>query len=195
MSTAQPKVSKFNAGDATEWMEHSGVSLADVANEDDAAEMKLGAIGFLRAPTAATTQFDFPYDEVLIVTKGSCEVTSDGVTVSAGPGDVVYLPAGVPGTFHVPEQAELVYVASSPYGSVNREAKAELLAQRGQRRTRATSVSGNAIAVGSGSREQLHGPGNKSLPQLVELDSAEPRQPPGMPSVVRGDVGSAHRCP
>ncbi len=45
-------------------------------------------------------------------------------------GEVIYLPAGVPGSFHADTDLELVYVASSPYGRVNREEKAELLGQQ-----------------------------------------------------------------
>jgi len=44
-------------------------------------------------------------------------------------GEVIYLPAGVPGSFHADTDVELVYVASSPYGEVNREVKAQLLAE------------------------------------------------------------------
>jgi len=120
-------VEKFTIEAATDWMEWSGVRLADVVNEDETGGMKLGAVGFTIAPKDADSSFDFAYDEVLIVTKGSCTVRSAGSSVTARAGEVIYLPAGVPGTFHADEDMELVYVASSPYGEVNREAKAELL--------------------------------------------------------------------
>jgi ethanolamine utilization protein EutQ (cupin superfamily) len=81
----------------------SGTLLADVANEDDAPAMKLGAIGFTRAPAGADSEFEFEYDEALIVTKGACTIRSGGDSVSAGVGEVVYLPAGMPGTFHADE--------------------------------------------------------------------------------------------
>jgi len=126
---APPAVKKFTIATATEWMTWSGTQLADVANEDDAPDMKLGAIGFTRAPAGATSSFQFPYDEVLVVTKGLCTVSDGDLGHSAGPGEVVYLPANRPGRFRADEDVELVYVASSPYGEVNRQAKAELLAQ------------------------------------------------------------------
>ena len=44
-------------------------------------------------------------------------------------GEVIYLPAGVAGTFVAVEDIELVYVASSPYGAVNRDIKASQLAE------------------------------------------------------------------
>jgi ethanolamine utilization protein EutQ (cupin superfamily) len=120
-------VQKFASDDATEWMEYSGFSLADVVNEDEAPQAKLGALGFTRSRKGARSEFDFEYDEVLIVTKGRCTVRSRGHTLTANPGEALYLPAKVPGEICADEDLELVYVASSPYGQVNREAKAALL--------------------------------------------------------------------
>jgi hypothetical protein len=47
--------------------------------------------------------------------------------LTARVGEVLYLPAGTPGSFSADEDVELVYVASSPYGEVNRSVKASLL--------------------------------------------------------------------
>jgi quercetin dioxygenase-like cupin family protein len=121
-------VTKYTIDKAREWMEYSGMTLADVLNEDDTPATKLGAIGFTKAPKGATSEFKFAYDEALIVTKGKCTVTSNGQTYTAVSGEVIYLPAEVPGTFSADEDTDLVYVASSPYGEVNRAAKVELLA-------------------------------------------------------------------
>ncbi|HTV67256.1 MAG TPA: hypothetical protein VMF90_01855 [Rhizobiaceae bacterium] len=120
-------VQKFTSDAATEWMEYSGFSLADVVNEDEHPDAKLGALGFTRSRKGATSQFEFAYDEVLVVTKGSCTVRSGGQTLTAKLGETLYLPAGVPGEIRADEDLEIVYVASSPYGEVNRAAKAELL--------------------------------------------------------------------
>ena len=120
-------VQRFTSDDATEWMEWSGTSLVDVVNEDESPESKLGAVGFTRAPKGSSSEFEFAYDEVLIVTKGACTIRGRDREVTARVGEVVYLPAGVPGTFHADDDVELVYVASSPYGEVNREMKATLL--------------------------------------------------------------------
>jgi ethanolamine utilization protein EutQ (cupin superfamily) len=123
-------IKKFTIDTATDWMEWSGAALADVANEDDDSDMKLGAVGFTRAPAGVSSTFDFAYDEVLVITKGACTIRSDDRAVTARAGEVVYLPAHVPGTFHADMDVELVYVASSPYGRVNREAKEALLHER-----------------------------------------------------------------
>ena len=121
-------VEHFTSDGADGWMEHAGFTRADVANEDDTPAMKLGAVGFTRAPAGARSTFDFPYDEALVVTSGRCTVRSGDREVTAGPGEVVYLPAGVPGSLTADTDLEVVYVASSPYGEVNREARADLLA-------------------------------------------------------------------
>lgn len=120
-------IAKYSSDAATEWMEYSGMSLSDVMNEDDTPAAKLGAIGFTKNPKGTSSEFKFAYDEVLIVTKGKCTVTSKGKSYAAKTGEVIYLPAEVSGTFRADEDTMLVYVASSPYGSVNREAKAALL--------------------------------------------------------------------
>lgn len=120
-------VQKFTIGEARNWMVWERVALADVVNEDETPDVKLGAVGFLRAPWGVTTRFEFAYDEVLVVTKGRCTVTFDGGELTAGRGEVIYLPAGMPGSFRTEEDTELVYVASSPYGEVNRRVRAELL--------------------------------------------------------------------
>ncbi len=117
----------FTAETARGWMEWSGFALADVVNEDETPAARLGAVGFVKAPKGAKSTFNFPYDEVVIVTKGYCRVRSMAGVVTAGPGEVIYLPAHLPGTFEAADDVELVYVASSPYGAANREIKAQLL--------------------------------------------------------------------
>jgi quercetin dioxygenase-like cupin family protein len=120
-------VEKFTSDTAKDWMEWSGFALADVVNEDETPNAKLGGVGFTRSPKGSSSSFDFAYDEALIVTKGRCTIRSLDSVLTAGVGEVLYLPARVPGTIHADEELELVYVASSPYGEVNREIKAELL--------------------------------------------------------------------
>lgn len=121
-------VQRFAIGDAVDWMEWSGTELADVVNEDETPGVELGAVGFARAAKGASSAFEFAYDEVLVVTKGACTVRSQDAVLTARVGEVLYLPAAIPGTFSADEDVELVYVASSPYGEVNREAKSSLLA-------------------------------------------------------------------
>jgi len=120
-------VQTFSIQDATDWMHWSGTDLADVVNGDETPGVRLGAVGFARAPRGSRSRFEFPYDEVLVVTKGSCTVQGRGGARTARAAEVLYLRAGTAGSFVADEAVELVYVASSPYGEVNREAKAALL--------------------------------------------------------------------
>ncbi len=122
-----PGVFRFTIADAGDWMVYSGTELADVVNEDEHSWAKLGAVGFTRAKAGAQVPFEFAYDEVLVVTRGRCAVSHGSQRFSAGPGEVLYLRAGEPAVFHAEEDVEIVYVASSPYGAVNRQAKADLL--------------------------------------------------------------------
>jgi hypothetical protein len=50
-----------------------------------------------------------PHDEVTYVLEGLLEVDCDGVRVTAGPGDVVRVPAGHPAYYHAPEHAGMLY--------------------------------------------------------------------------------------
>jgi ethanolamine utilization protein EutQ (cupin superfamily) len=131
-TTNSRSVQKFTIDTARDWMEWAGIALADVVNEDETPDVKLGAVGFTRAPKGASSSFEFPYDEVLIVTSGICTVRTEAGSVTAKAGEVIYLPAGAQGTFIADEDTTHVYVASSPYGEVNRKAKAALLSEKAQ---------------------------------------------------------------
>ena len=51
-----------------------------------------------------------PHDEVTYVLEGLLEVDCDGVRVTAGPGDVVRVPAGHPAYYHAPRHARMLYI-------------------------------------------------------------------------------------
>jgi len=122
-----PGIMRFSIDGPHRWMSWSDTELADVVNEDEDLWAQLGAVGFSRARAGASTRFEFAYDEVLVVTKGRCSVESAAGTQTAAVGEVIYIRAGVPGTFRAEEDVDIVYVASAPYGEVNRAIKATLL--------------------------------------------------------------------
>jgi ethanolamine utilization protein EutQ (cupin superfamily) len=130
VTTNNRSVQKFTIETARDWMEWEGISLSDVVNEDETPDMKLGAVGFTRAPKGASSSFEFAYDEVLIITSGVCTVRTAAGSITVKAGEIIYLPAGVQGTFLADEDTTHVYVASSPYGEVNRETKAALLNEK-----------------------------------------------------------------
>lgn len=119
-------IQKFSSISRRDWLEWSGMSLADVIDEDSPTA-KLDAVGFLRAPQGAVSDFKFLYDEVLVITRGRCALRSGDRLVSAGAGEVLYLPAGTAGTIEVLAPLELVYVAVSPFGKLTPEIKQALL--------------------------------------------------------------------
>lgn len=120
-------IQKYSSTGRRDWLEWSGMSLADVIDEDSPTA-KLDAVGFLRAPKGAVSQFKFLYDEVLVVTRGRCALRSRDRLVVATPGEVLYVPAGASGTIEAIEALELVYVAASPFGKVTPRIKQALLA-------------------------------------------------------------------
>ena len=67
---------------------------------------------------------------MLVVTKGTCSVHAGNEVATAHTGSVIYLYANTPGVFFADEDLELVYVASSPYGQVNRDIKNSLLGRQ-----------------------------------------------------------------
>ncbi|NIK55993.1 cupin [Kribbella shirazensis] len=72
-------------------------------------------VGFARLDKGESMDITFPYDEVLIVTKGSYAVrTAEGETLYAAGGEVLYLPAGTSSSSWAEEDTEIVYVASPP---------------------------------------------------------------------------------
>lgn len=120
-------VQKFSSAMPWEWFDWSGMSLADVVDEDSPSA-RLDAVGFLRAPAGVTSEFKFLYDEVLVVTRGRCALRSADRLVVAAPGEALYVPAGTSGTIEAVNTLELVYVAVSPFGKLSPEMKQALLA-------------------------------------------------------------------
>jgi ethanolamine utilization protein EutQ (cupin superfamily) len=83
----------------------------DLEREPDAKM----TVGFARVASGEELEYSFPYDEVLVVTTGSYTVrTEAGERLTAGPGEVIYLPAGSRNSGRANEDTELVYVASPP---------------------------------------------------------------------------------
>ncbi|MEW9556222.1 hypothetical protein [Nonomuraea sp. NPDC050783] len=85
--------------------------LIDAASRPDAKM----TVGFARLDKGESMDISFPYDEVLIVTKGSYTVrTAGGETLTAGPGEAIYLPGGTSNASWAEEDTEMVYVANPP---------------------------------------------------------------------------------
>jgi ethanolamine utilization protein EutQ (cupin superfamily) len=109
------RLQKLAAGENADWSTVAKDVLVsdriDAAREP-AAQM---TVGFARVGRGESLQMQFPYDEVLIVTKGSFTVRGDhGSQLNARAGEAIYLPGGSVNTHHADEDTEMVYVASPP---------------------------------------------------------------------------------
>jgi ethanolamine utilization protein EutQ (cupin superfamily) len=85
--------------------------LIDQAGQPDARM----TVGYARVGKGESLEVSFPYDEVLVVTRGIFTVrTAAGETITAGAGEAIYLPKESSSTYVAEEAAEMVYVANPP---------------------------------------------------------------------------------
>ncbi|NRQ35043.1 hypothetical protein HII36_24935 [Nonomuraea sp. NN258] len=92
----------------------SQIYVNDLIDAASAPEAKM-TVGFARLAQGESMEISFPYDEVLIITKGSYAVrTAAGETLRAAAGDVIYLPGGTSNSSWAEADTEMVYVAGPP---------------------------------------------------------------------------------
>lgn len=85
--------------------------LIDQASQPDARM----TVGYASMAAGEKFEIAFPYDEVLVITKGAFTVTDEhGGTVTARAGEVIYLPAESANSHSADEDSEMVYVANPP---------------------------------------------------------------------------------
>jgi ethanolamine utilization protein EutQ len=102
-------ITKVTSEDRLEWVKHRDqeVRLADAVDGTHGAAM---TVGFARYEAGATNAWTVVYDEALVVTKGTFTVRWADRQVTAGVGEVIYLPADTPLEYHSEQGAEVVYV-------------------------------------------------------------------------------------
>ncbi|WP_342250291.1 AraC family ligand binding domain-containing protein [Sphingomonas sp. OTU376] len=88
------KVQKFAASDAS--FERSPGQTADVfaGNLVDQRHGGPVTVGYGRYGPNQSIDEEIAVDDIMIVLEGRVSVTSDGHTVSAGPGEIIYMPKG-----------------------------------------------------------------------------------------------------
>jgi ethanolamine utilization protein EutQ (cupin superfamily) len=107
---------KLSIADADSWFPVAGqdIHVSDLIDQSSRPDAEM-TVGFARIGAGETLEISFPYDEVLIVTKGRYTVTTgEGATLTAGPGEVIYLPGGSENDSRAEEATEMVYVAAPP---------------------------------------------------------------------------------
>jgi ethanolamine utilization protein EutQ (cupin superfamily) len=109
------RVSRLSSENAEAWSQVADqIFVSDVVDQGTAPDAKM-TVGFARVGAGEALDISFPYDEVLILTKGAYTVRAeDGQTVTARAGEVIYLPAGSRSHSRAEEDTEMVYVANPP---------------------------------------------------------------------------------
>lgn len=110
------RVKKLTSQDPKAWSQvgDQQIFVNDMIDEGTDPDAKM-TVGYSRIGKGGTLSISFPYDEVLILTKGRFTVrTESGETVTVKAGQVIYLPAGSSNTHRADEDTEMVYVANPP---------------------------------------------------------------------------------
>jgi ethanolamine utilization protein EutQ (cupin superfamily) len=90
------------------------VFVSDLIDQSGQPDAKM-TVGYARVGKGESLEVSFPYDEVLVVTRGIFTVrTATGETITAGAGEAIYLPAESSSTYVAEDDAEMVYVANPP---------------------------------------------------------------------------------
>jgi ethanolamine utilization protein EutQ (cupin superfamily) len=110
------RVLRLTSADAGDWTRvgDQEIFVNDLIDQAAAPDAKM-TVGYARVGKDEALDISFPYDEVLIVTRGAYTVrTEQGGAVTARAGDVIYLPAGSASASRAEEDTEMVYVANPP---------------------------------------------------------------------------------
>lgn len=110
------QVLRLTSKDAATWSRVSDgeIFVSDIVDQATAPDARM-TVGFARVAKGEALDISFPYDEVLILTKGGYTVrTERGEEVTARAGEIIYLPAGSSNSAHAEDDTEMVYVASPP---------------------------------------------------------------------------------
>lgn len=117
MNDPQIRVRKVTTEDAETWSKvgEQEIFVSDIVDQTTAPTAKM-TVGFARVGVGETLNATFPYDEVLILTRGAGYTvrTEHGDVLTVRAGNVIYLPGGSSNTFFAEEETEMVYVASPP---------------------------------------------------------------------------------
>lgn len=118
MNDAKPQVRKLTSPDpdADSWIRvgDARIFVNDIVDQASTPHAEM-TVGFARLDKGESLDISFPYDEVLVVTKGAYTVrTEDGSAITAIAGEVVYLPAGSANGSRAEEDTMIVYVAAPP---------------------------------------------------------------------------------
>jgi ketosteroid isomerase-like protein len=110
MTQVGPAIRHLTADDVATWYQQEDLEMV-VGDALDPAAGAPVAIGFARYRKGATNEVTLPYDEALIVTRGTLTVRRADGTATATAGEVIFHRAGAKVVYQADEDAELVYVS------------------------------------------------------------------------------------
>lgn len=114
MTESTMHVQKLTIAEVAAWSRVTDeIFVSDIIDLAAAPVAKM-TVGFARVGSGQVMTSSFPYDEVLILTKGAGYTvdTEHGESLTVGAGEVIYLPAGSRNTFTAEADVEMVYVAN-----------------------------------------------------------------------------------
>lgn len=103
-------IAAFTAADVDAWSwtdDAIGAHVGYIADQEEGASMGLA---FVRFRKGVSFDFAWPYDELSVVTRGSLSIRTGGRMVTAREGELLTQPRGVPGTFAISEDMEMICV-------------------------------------------------------------------------------------
>ncbi|QVQ51275.1 DUF861 domain-containing protein [Spiractinospora alimapuensis] len=110
MSFDPTRIAAYTADDARLWSwtdEDEGTHVGYIADHEEGVSMGMAFVRFRRG---VRFEFTWPYDEVSVVTKGSLTIHTGGRRITAREGEILNQPRGVPGTFEIEEDLEMICV-------------------------------------------------------------------------------------
>lgn len=103
-------IAKYTSDDVNLWSwtdTDEGTHVGYIADQEEGASMGLA---FVRFRKGVSFDFTWPYDELSVITKGSLTIRTGGERVTARAGEILNQPRGVPGTFEIDEDLEMICV-------------------------------------------------------------------------------------
>ena len=116
MTNSTTPTRKIAPEDAAVWVQvgEGQIHVSDIVDQTTSPEAAM-TVGYARIAAGETLEISFPYDEVLVITKGCYMIrTPEGIELTASTGQVIYLPGGSSNQARAETDTEMVYVAAPP---------------------------------------------------------------------------------
>jgi ethanolamine utilization protein EutQ len=109
MTEVAAPIQHLTAGGVDTWYQHGNVEMVVGDALDPSGDMPV-VIGFARYREGVANEVTLPYDEALIIARGTFTVRRADGTATARAGEVIFPRAGAEVVYQADEDAEMVYV-------------------------------------------------------------------------------------